>query len=53
MPMATKSDIHSTGAQAQPILWQSGAGNRYLNMSIKDAAATGMVATYVVTVMGL
>jgi hypothetical protein len=40
------------GTQTVPILWASGAGNRYLNMSIKDAAATGMVATYVVTVMG-
>jgi hypothetical protein len=47
------SKIATPGAQTQPILWQSGAGNRYLNMSIKDAAATGMVATYVATVMGL
>jgi hypothetical protein len=47
------SKIATPGAQTQPILWESGAGNRYLNMSIKDAAATGMVATYVATVMGL
>lgn len=47
------SKIATPGAQTQPILWRSGAGNRYLNMSIKDAAATGMVATYVATVMGL
>jgi hypothetical protein len=47
------SKIATPGTQTQPILWQSGAGNRYLNMSIKDAAATGMVATYVATVMGL
>ncbi len=47
------SKIATPGAQNQPILWQTGAGNRYLNMSIKDAAATGMVATYVATVMGL
>lgn len=42
----------TTGNQTSPILWQSGSGNRYLNMSIKDAAATGMVATYVITIMG-
>lgn len=47
------SKIATPGAQTQPILWQTGTGNRYLNMSIKDAAATGMVATYVATVMGL
>jgi len=47
------SKIATPGTQTQPVLWQTGAGNRYLNMSIKDAAATGMVATYVVTVMGL
>ena len=47
------SKIATPGTQTQPILWQTGAGNRYLNMSIKDAAATGMVATYVATVMGL
>jgi hypothetical protein len=44
--------ITTPGAQTVPILWASGSGNRYLNMSIKDAAATGMVATYTVTVMG-
>jgi len=48
-----RSTVPTPGTQTQPILWQSGAGNRYLNMSIKDAAATGMVATYVATVMGL
>lgn len=47
------SKVATPGAQTQPILWQTGAGNRYLNMSIKDAAATGMVATYVATVLGL
>jgi len=47
------SKIATPGTQTQPVLWQSGAGSRYLNMSIKDAAATGMVATYVATVMGL
>jgi hypothetical protein len=48
-----RSTIATPGAQTVPQLWQSGAGNRYLNMSIKDAAATGMVATYVATVMGI
>lgn len=48
-----RSTIATPGTQTVPQLWQSGAGNRYLNMSIKDAAATGMVATYVATVMGL
>jgi parallel beta-helix repeat protein len=48
-----RSTIATPGAQTVPQLWQSGAGNRYLNMSIKDAAATGMAATYVATVMGL
>jgi hypothetical protein len=47
-----KSTITTPGAQTVPQLWASGSGNRYLNMSIKDAAATGMVATYTVTVMG-
>jgi hypothetical protein len=42
----------TVGKQTSPQLWASGSGNRYLNMSIKDAAATGMVATYTVTVMG-
>lgn len=46
------STITTPGAQTVPQLWASGSGNRYLNMSIKDAAATGMVATYTVTVMG-
>lgn len=40
------------GKQTVPQLWASGSGNRYLNMSIKDAAATGMVCKYTVTVMG-
>ena len=44
--------IATPGTQTVPQLWASGSGNRYLNMSIKDAAATGMVATYTVTVMG-
>lgn len=48
-----RSTIASPGAQTVPQLWESGSGNRYLNMSIKGAAATGMVATYVAIVMGL
>ncbi len=52
-PGLYNSKISTPGAQTQPIIWQSGTGNRYLNMSIKDAAATGMIATYVATVMGL
>jgi len=48
-----KSIIATPGTQTLPILWATGSGNRYLNMSIKDAAATGMVATYVATVRGL
>lgn len=48
-----KSTVAVPGMQTLPLLWQSGAGNRYLNMSIKDAAATGMVARYIVTVMGM
>lgn len=48
-----RSTIATPGTQTVPILWASGSGNRYLNMSIKGAAATGMVATYVATVMGL
>ncbi len=47
-----KSTIATPGTQTVPILWQSGAGNRYLNHSIKGAAATGMVMTYTITVMG-
>lgn len=47
-----RSIITTPGTQTVPILWASGSGNRYLNMSIKGAAATGMVATYTVTVMG-
>ena len=47
------STIAALGTQTAPQLWDSGSGNRYLNMSIKGAAATGMVATYVVTVMGI
>ncbi len=47
------STIATPGTQTVPILWASGSGNRYLNMSIKDAAATGMIASYVVTVMGV
>jgi len=47
------SAIATPGIQTVPQLWASGSGNRYLNMSIKGAAATGMVATYVATVMGL
>jgi len=45
----TKSYIE-TDAELETLI---GAGNRYLNMRIKDAAATGMVATHVATVMGL
>jgi hypothetical protein len=46
------STVATPGTQTVPILWSYGSGNRYLNFSIKDAAATGMVATYTVTVMG-
>jgi hypothetical protein len=46
------STIATPGTQTVPQTWETGGGNRYLNMSIKDAAATGMVATYTVTVMG-
>lgn len=46
------STIATPGTQTVPQLWASGSGNRYLIVSIKDAAATGMVATYTVTVMG-
>jgi hypothetical protein len=38
-----------TGAQVKPLLWTAGY---YLNMSIKTAAATGMVARYYITVIG-
>ncbi len=41
------------GKQTSPILWQTAAGNRYFNHSIKAAAATGMVATYSIRVMGV
>jgi hypothetical protein len=47
------STIATPGAQTQPVRWVTGASNRYLNMSIKDADATGMVATYVATVIGM
>jgi hypothetical protein len=46
------STIATPGTQTVPQTWASGSGNRYLNMSIKGAAATGMVATWTVTVMG-
>ena len=46
------STVTTPGTQTVPQLWASGSGNRYLNLSIKGAAATGMVATYTVTVMG-
>lgn len=46
------STIATPGTQTVPQTWNSGSANRYLNMSIKDAAATGMVATYTVTIMG-
>jgi len=46
------STIVTPGTQTVPQTWNSGSANRYLNMSIKDTAATGMVATYTVTVMG-
>lgn len=48
-----RSTIATPGTQTVPQLWESGSGNRYLNMSIKDAAANGMIATYVATVMGI
>jgi hypothetical protein len=54
----TVGPYHSTntttiGKQTSPILWQTGTGNRYFNHSIKAAAATGMVATYSIRVMGV
>lgn len=42
----------TVGKQTVPQLWASGSGNRYANISVKDEAATGMVCTYVFTVMG-
>lgn len=48
-----RSTITTPGTQTVPQIWESGSGNRYLNLSIKDAAATGMVATYTATVMGV
>jgi hypothetical protein len=58
LPGETPGVYHSVhtatfGKQTTPILWQTGTGNRYLNHSIKDAAATGMVATYTIRVMGV
>jgi hypothetical protein len=54
----TVGPYHSTntttiGKQTSPILWQAGTGNRYFNHSIKAAAATGMVGTYSIRVMGV
>jgi hypothetical protein len=54
----TVGPYHSTntttiGKQTSPILWQTGTGNRYFNHSIKAAAATGLVATYTIRVMGV
>jgi hypothetical protein len=54
----TVGPYHSTntttiGKQTSPILWQTGTGNRYFNHSIKAAAATGMVASYSIRVMGI
>lgn len=53
-PVAYHS-VHTAtyGQQTTPILWKSGSGNRYLNMSIKDAAATSLVCGYTVRVMGV
>jgi parallel beta-helix repeat protein len=48
-----KSTIATPGTQTVPQLWASGSGDRYITMSIKGAAATGMVASYTVTVMGI
>ena len=48
-----KSTIATPGTQTVPLIWTSGAGNRYLNHSIKDAAATGMVMRCTVTIMGI
>lgn len=48
-----RSTAGTPGVQTTPIIWKGFSGNKYLNMSIKGAAATGMVATYVITVMGL
>lgn len=53
-PVAYHS-VHTAtyGQQTTPLLWQTGAGNRYLNMSIKDAAGTGLVCKYMLRVMGV
>lgn len=48
-----RSTVATPGAQTLPILWKSGSGNRYLNASIKGAAATGMVLRCTATIMGL
>jgi hypothetical protein len=40
------------GTQTVPVKWLSGASTRYLNISIKDADATGMAAAYKATVIG-
>ncbi len=47
------SKIATPGTQTVPQLWKYGSGNRYLNMSIKGAAATGMAAAYVITAIGI
>lgn len=48
-----KSTLTTPGTQTVAQLWEYGSGNRYLNMSIKDAAATGMVAKEIIRVIGL
>ena len=42
----------TTGKQTSPQVWMHGSGNRYLNHSIKGAAAGGMTARWYVRVMG-
>ena len=42
----------TVGKQTSPQVWMYGSGNRYLNHSIKGAAATGMTARWYIRVMG-
>jgi hypothetical protein len=48
-----KSTVATPGAQSVMQIWAASGASSFLNHSIKGAAATGMVATYTVTVMGL
>jgi hypothetical protein len=51
-PAFYRSTIAYVGSQTLPKVWKSGSGNRYLNVSIKYSAATGLVCTLTATVMG-